>query len=79
MGIVVNAITLWNTRYLDAAVTQVRADGYPVKDEDVARLSPLGFAHLNELGKYSFPTLEPGSGLRQLRSPDAANDDGELL
>ena len=74
LGIVVNAITLWNTRYLDAAVTQLRDGGYPVQDQDVARLSPLGYAHLNELGRYSFPTLPPGSGLRPLRDPAAIAD-----
>ena len=74
LGIVVNAITLWNTRYLDAAVTQLRDSGYPAQDEDVARLSPLGYAHLNELGRYSFPTLPPGSGLRPLRDPAAIAD-----
>ena len=70
LGIVVNAITLWNTRYLDAAVAQLRAQGHPVREVDVARLSPLGHAHLNELGRYSFPTLEPTKGLRPLRDPN---------
>lgn len=40
LGLVLNCITLWNTVYLDAAITQLRADGYPVRDDDVARLSP---------------------------------------
>ncbi|MFE2317190.1 hypothetical protein ACFXC8_29390 [Streptomyces sp. NPDC059441] len=29
------------TRYTDAAVNQLRADGFDVRDEDVARLSPF--------------------------------------
>jgi hypothetical protein len=33
---------LWNTRYLDVAPSKLRASGYPVLDENVARLSPLG-------------------------------------
>jgi hypothetical protein len=30
---------------MDAALNRLRADGYEVRDEDVARLSPLGFEH----------------------------------
>jgi hypothetical protein len=39
----------------------VHGSGQPVYDEDVARLSPLGHAHLNCLGRYAFtaqPTAE---------------------
>lgn len=75
LGIILNAITHWNTRYLNAAVTQLRDDGYLVRAEDVARLSPLGHAHLNELGHYTFPTLPPGANLRPLRDPDASESD----
>lgn len=39
LGLVLNAVVLWNTRYLDAAVAQLRAEGHDIKDEDVARLS----------------------------------------
>jgi hypothetical protein len=63
---VVNAVALWNTRYLSAAVDQLRAQGVPVKDEDVARLSPLGHAHINFLGRYAITASAPAQGLRQL-------------
>lgn len=59
--------TLWNTRYTDAAVQQLREQGHPVREQDTARLSPLGHAHVNELGRYRFPMLTPGGGLRPLR------------
>ena len=42
LGLVFNAVVLWNTRYLDAVPSKLRASGYPVLDENVARLSPLG-------------------------------------
>ena len=70
LGIVINAIVLWNTRYIDAAVSAQRANGVLVGDEDAAHLSPLGHAHLNELGRYTFPTATPDANLRQLRNPD---------
>jgi hypothetical protein len=39
LGLVLNAIVLFNTRDLDAAITELRAGGYEVRDEDAARLS----------------------------------------
>jgi len=79
LGLVLNAVVLWNTRYLDAIVEQLRANGQPVRDEDVARLSPLGHAHLNCLGRYAF-TTQPPVELRPLRDPNARDgeDDGDL-
>lgn len=71
LGLVVNAIILWNTVYMDAALGQLRAEGFDVRDEDVARLSPLGFDHINMLGRYAF-TLPDGVArgeLRPLRDP----------
>nr|WP_282434512.1 Tn3 family transposase [Streptomyces sp. Root55] len=41
MGLVLNAVVLWTTQYIDAAVAQLRAEGHEVRDEDVARLSPI--------------------------------------
>ena len=64
---------LWNTRYLDAIVEQLRGDGVPVRDEDVARLSRLGHAHLNCLGRYAF-TTQPPAELRPLRDLNARDD-----
>ena len=56
---------LRNTRYLDAIVEHLRGSGQPVRDEDVARLSPLAHAHLNCLGRYAF-TTQPAAELRPL-------------
>jgi hypothetical protein len=78
---VLNAPVLWTTRYLDAAVDQLRvlpADQreHDVLDEDVARLSPLKHANLNVLGRYSFRAFTPaGGGLRPLRDPAAGDDE----
>nr|WP_281166907.1 Tn3 family transposase [Actinopolyspora halophila] len=56
------------TTYLNAAVKQLRAQGYPLDDADAARLSPLGDTHLNVHGSYTFHR-PPSAGLRPLRSP----------
>jgi len=70
LGLVLNCITLWNTVYLDAAVAALRAEGYPVLEADLARLSPYMRRHINVHGRYSFPAPDPGRGLRPLRNPD---------
>jgi Tn3 transposase DDE domain len=66
-----NAVVLWTTKYIDAAVAQLRAEGHEISDEDVARLSPLKFKNLNVLGRYSFTPSTPRQGLRPLRDLDA--------
>ncbi|MGW7199100.1 Tn3 family transposase [Streptomyces chryseus] len=77
--VVLNAVVLWNTHYLDAAVAQLRGVGHDVKDEDVARLSLLKHRHINFLGHYLFRILAsgPAQGLRPLRDPDAVNVEDE--
>jgi TnpA family transposase len=71
LGLVVNIIILWNTLYIDAALQQLRAEGFLVKPEDVARLSPLVFDHINLLGRYAFavPEAVQRGELRPLRNP----------
>ena len=58
LGLVVNMVVLWNTLYMDAVLTQLRSEGYPVRPEDEARLSPFGHEHINMLGRYSFSVPE---------------------
>ncbi|MBM0207129.1 Tn3 family transposase [Micromonospora sp. STR1s_5] len=74
LGLVLNAVVLWNTRYIDAAVQALRAAGRLAADDDVARLSPLGHEHINLLGRYAFPRPAAQPTLRALRDPDAADD-----
>lgn len=75
LGLVLNALVLFNTRYMDAAVTRLRADGFDVRDEDVARLSPFVRHHINMLGRYSFQLPELPGGLRPLRDPAAPGEE----
>lgn len=67
---------LWNTRYQQAALDRLRAEGHDVRDEDVARLSPLGSEHVGMLGRYHFelPRGVARGALRPLRDPDASED-----
>ena len=43
---------------MDAVLEQLRIEGYALKPEDVARLSPLTFEHVNFLGRYAFALPE---------------------
>lgn len=60
---------LWDTRYLDAAITGLCNRGHKVADEDVQRLAPLVSEHIN-MGRYSFTAGATGTELRPLRNPD---------
>jgi TnpA family transposase len=76
LGLVVNAVVLWNTRDLDAALAQIPASSRPVKPEDVERLSPLLLDHVNVLGRYDFALTESvrQGRLRPLRTPNERDD-----
>jgi Tn3 transposase DDE domain len=71
LGLVVNMIVLWNTLYINAALEQLAREGHHLKSEDVARISPLVFEHVNLLGRYAFsvPEAVTRSELRPLRNP----------
>ncbi len=76
LGLVLNAVALWNTLYLDRAVAYLREQGAEVRKEDLARVSPLMHAHVRVLGRYHFrldETVADG-GMRPLRDPDMIDE-----
>jgi Tn3 transposase DDE domain len=54
LELVVNAVVLWNTRYLQHAHEKHQAAGHTAAPEEIARLSPLLHEHVNMLGQYDF-------------------------
>ena len=74
LGLVVNIIVLWNTLYINAALQQLEQEGFEIQSEDIARLSPLVFEHINVLGRYAFSLPEAVSRgeLRPLRNASDA-------
>ncbi|MGO4612679.1 Tn3 family transposase [Nocardia sp. 2YAB30] len=74
LGLVIGCITLWNTVYLDRILTQLRESGHEVRDEDVARLHPYLYAHINVHGHYAFSPPDPDAAIRPLRDPAADED-----
>lgn len=59
LGLVTNAVILWNTLYMQAAQEHLQAEGMTIHPEDQARLSPLQHKHLNVLGRFSFALADP--------------------
>ena len=59
---------------IDAALNELRQQGHPVHDADVARLVPLIDEHLNVLGRYTF-TPSTNTTLRPLRDPASQDDE----
>lgn len=76
LGLVVNAIVLWNTRYMQVALDDLRRSGHQVLEADVARLTPLLHEHINMLGRYDFTLPEEiaQGQLRRLRDPSSLEE-----
>jgi TnpA family transposase len=75
LTLVTNAVVVWKTVYMTAALDELRAEGYEVLEEDVKHLSPARHEHINPHGKYRFDLeRELGrQGLRPLRNPSSVS------
>ena len=71
LNLVTNAVIVWNTVYMAAVVDQLKKEGYPVHESDLAHVWPTQYAHLNVYGKYHFNVEEVRGrkGLHPLRQP----------
>lgn len=72
LGLVLNAIVLWNIRYMNAALEDLRMQGVETREDDVERLSPLVYEHIS----YSQAGLaaagaaaDPGGSLNRIPCP----------
>ena len=52
LNLVVSAIVLWNTVYLERAIQHIKENGQPVNENLLKHLSPLGWEHINLTGDY---------------------------
>ena len=73
LGLTLNAIALWNSTYIQAAIDKLTQEGWSITDADIARVSPLLFKHINFLGRYAFdlPQAIAEGALRPLRNPNS--------
>ena len=58
LNLVVAAIVLWNTVYLERAIAALRERGQAIPDELLAHLSPLKWEHINLTGDYHWRRME---------------------
>jgi hypothetical protein len=56
LNLVVAAIVLWNTVYLERAVQTLRHAGKDIDENLLPHLSPLGWEHINLTGDYIWQT-----------------------
>lgn len=54
LGLVTNAVVLWNTLYMQEALSWMRSNGEETGIEDIAQLSPLRHGHIH----YTFTLPE---------------------
>jgi TnpA family transposase len=52
LSLLSNAVLVWNTVHITRIVEQLRAAGHEVRDEELARVSPLAHAHVIPNGSY---------------------------
>ena len=46
LSLLSNAVLVWNTHHIGQTVQALRAQGCPVDDNDLARISPLAFRNI---------------------------------
>lgn len=70
LNLVSNAITVWNTVYMQAAIDELVRQGESIEESELVHLSPIRFQHINRYGRFRFDIGDDvaSSGLRPLRS-----------
>jgi TnpA family transposase len=54
LNLVVAAIILWNTVYLERAINSIRNSGRDIDEKLLPHISPLGWEHINLTGDYNW-------------------------
>src|SRR4051812_37946115 len=67
LSLLSNAVLVWNTVRMGEIVARLRAAGESVSIEDLARISPLAYAHAIPNGTYVFDRSPQGGTLRPIR------------
>lgn len=68
LNLIVNAVAVWNTVYMQSAIQHLQNTGQELSETDFEHLSPVRYEHINVFGKYSFdsPSVLTDAGLRPL-------------
>jgi TnpA family transposase len=71
LNLLSGATVAWTTVYLAKVLDSLRADGFDVRDEHVARLSPLRSEHIELHGKYRLDSVPAPGSLRPIGNDTA--------
>jgi TnpA family transposase len=69
LNLVIAAIALWNTLYMERAVERLRSRGVAAPDPLIGHLSPMGWAHVSLTGDYLWRDGAMVTGDRPLNDP----------
>lgn len=58
LNVVSNIVIVWNTIHMARVVDELKAEGHKISDENLAKVWPTRFGHLNIIGRYHFATDE---------------------
>jgi hypothetical protein len=69
LNLVTNAVIIWNTVYMAAVIEQLKSEGYPVRESDVAYVWPTRHRYINfhVLFRFNIEEAQQRKGLRELR------------
>ena len=67
LNLVVSAIILWNTIYIEQVVNYLRKQGWEITEQHLNHLTPLGWEHISLNGDYVWDT-QLNTNLTQLRN-----------
>ena len=62
LNLVTNAVVVFNSVYIARIADELKREGHDFSDEDLARVWPSRFAHINFLGRYVFDEMKMRPG-----------------
>jgi hypothetical protein len=76
---VINAIVVWNTRYLEQAQTALARQGDPVAESVWKHLSAIQWEHIHLVGAYHFTDMKLEGEFRPLREYQRKRSEQEMI
>ncbi|MFE0187969.1 Tn3 family transposase [Streptomyces sp. NPDC058989] len=65
LGLVLNAVVLFNTIWIQKIVEKLRAQGWDIPDSEARQLDLLRFGHINMRGRFHFELHAEGIAIRE--------------
>ncbi|MGW0826688.1 Tn3 family transposase [Streptomyces sp. NPDC002845] len=75
LGLVLNAVALFNTIYIQKIIDKLRAQGQVIPDSEIRQLSPLIYHHINMRGRFHFELTTESTFV--IPDPDSVSASGD--